>query len=335
MKSALGLGKGLGALIPSGSPDTARQFINETLITDDGVTVGVTAMIDIAKVRPNPFQPRQDFDPAALEDLTRSIREKGVIQPITVRRSGNGYELIAGERRVRASIEAGLTKIPAYILDVETDRQMLEIAIIENVQRENLNPIEVARGYHRLMEECTMTQEEVAEKVGKDRTTVTNFLRLLKLPAGIQECLRTRQITMGHARSMLAVSNPSSQLALLGYVLQNDLSVRRTEQLVKHLENGYQLPDSEPEAPPVPSRRKKNAATAAPTTTNGKSDTVTPEVAQTIHDIESRLRQVFATQVRVRTKTSSTGSIELDFFSLDELERMLDLFAIIERSQML
>lgn len=334
MKSALGLGKGLGALIPSGSVDTARQTINETLVTDDGVTVGVTAMIDIAKVRPNPFQPRQDFDPVALEDLTRSIREKGVIQPITVRRSGNGYELIAGERRVRASIEAGLTKIPAYILNVETDRQMLEIAIIENVQRENLNPIEVARGYHRLMEECTMTQEEVAEKVGKDRTTVTNFLRLLKLPAGIQECLRTRQITMGHARSMLAVSNPSSQLALLGYVLQNDLSVRRTEQLVKHLEAGHLLPESEPEAPTVAPRRRKN--TQSPVINdNGKHDTVTPEVAQTIQDIESRLRQVFATQVRVRTKTSATGTIELDFFSLDELERMLDLFAIIERSQML
>ncbi len=335
MKSALGLGKGLGALIPSGNSDiTPSSIHNETLQSDDGVTVGVTAMIDIAKVRPNPFQPRQDFDPAALEDLARSIKEKGVIQPITVRRSGAGYELIAGERRVRASIEAGLIKIPAYILDVETDRQMLEIAIIENVQRENLNPIEVARGYGRLMEECSMTQEEVAEKVGKDRTTITNFLRLLKLPSAIQECLRTRQIAMGHARSMLSVSNQSSQIALLGYVVQNELSVRRTEQLAKLLENGGSLPEAEPDVTAAVPRRKKTVKTESAVRAEAKNDAVTPEVAQTIEDIESRLRQVFATQVRVRTKSSSAGAIEFDFFTLDELERILDLFAIIERSQM-
>lgn len=334
MKSALGLGKGLGALIPSGNADDTPNMVNETLQTDDGVTVGVTAMIDIAKVRPNPFQPRQDFDPAALEDLARSIKEKGVIQPITVRRSGAGYELIAGERRVRASIEAGLIKIPAYILDVKTDRQMLEIAIIENVQRENLNPIEVARGYGRLMEECNMTQEEVAEKVGKDRTTVTNFLRLLKLPSAIQECLRTRQITMGHARSMLSVSNQSSQIDLLGYVIQNELSVRRTEQLAKLLESGGSLPESEQDAVAAAPRRKKLSKTETIARAETQNDVITPEVAQTIEDIESRLRQVFATQVRVRTKSSSAGAIEFDFFTLDELERILDLFAIIERSQM-
>jgi ParB family chromosome partitioning protein len=335
MKSALGLGKGLGALIPSVNNDAVGQAIHETLHTDDGVTVGVTAMIDIAKVRPNPFQPRQDFDPAALEDLARSIKEKGVIQPITVRRAGAGYELIAGERRVRASIEAGLTKIPAYILDVETDRQMLEIAIIENVQRENLNPIEVARGYNRLMEECSMTQEEVAEKVGKDRSTVTNFLRLLKLPAAIQECLRTKQITMGHARSMLSVSKQSSQVALLGYVLQHDVSVRRTEALAKSVEAGNPLPAAEPEAATPSAPRRKKSAKAEGTSANGKAEMVTAEVAETIGDIESRLRQVFATQVRVRTRSASSGTIELDFFTLDELERILDLLAIIERSQML
>ena len=171
----LGLGKGLGALIPKDAPSPE---VIATLPVDDGSIIGATAKIDITKVRPNRFQPRQDFDVEALAELSRSIKEKGVIQPITVRRVANGYELVAGERRVRASIEAGLTLIPAYILDVNTDADMLELALIENVQRENLNPIEVALGYQRLIEECNLMQEEVAVKVGKDRSTVTNFLRL-------------------------------------------------------------------------------------------------------------------------------------------------------------
>ncbi|HRI31439.1 MAG TPA: ParB/RepB/Spo0J family partition protein [Candidatus Kapabacteria bacterium] len=236
MKSAFPLGKGLGALIPTASLESTVS--NDTLQTDDGKSVGVTAFIDITKIRPNRFQPRLDFDPKALEDLTNSIKVRGVIQPITVRRTESGYELVSGERRVRASIEAGLTKIPAYIMDVDTDAQMLELAIIENVQRENLNPIEVSLGYQRLIEECNLTQEDVAEKIGKDRSTVANFLRLLRLPQQIQDCLRDRKISMGHARAMLAITSNDKQLYVLDTVISKDLSVRKTEQLVKDVELG-------------------------------------------------------------------------------------------------
>ncbi|MES2765900.1 MAG: ParB/RepB/Spo0J family partition protein [Bacteroidota bacterium] len=324
MKSGLGLGKGLSALI---SAPTQSQVDGRTLPTDDGSLVGVTALIDISKVRPNPFQPRQDFDPEALEDLVRSIKEKGVIQPITVRRAEFGYELIAGERRVRASIEAGLTRIPAYILDITTDADMMEIALIENVQRENLNPIEVALGYQRLIDQCNLTQEDVAEKVGKDRSTVTNFLRLLKLPREIQESLRTKKITMGHARSMLALSEEATQINVLKEVLEKELSVRSTEALVKNVELGRVSSVLKP-GESAPQRYEAHPKKFEP------SQTMSPEVASTISEIESRLRTVFSTQVRVRTKNSNAGSIEIDFYSIEELERLLDLFAIIERSGM-
>ncbi|MBK7987564.1 MAG: ParB/RepB/Spo0J family partition protein [Ignavibacteria bacterium] len=315
MKSAFALGKGLGALIPTASLESTVS--NDTLQTDDGKSVGVTAFIDITKIRPNRFQPRLDFDPKALEDLTNSIKVRGVIQPITVRRTESGYELVSGERRVRASIEAGLTKIPAYIMDVDTDAQMLELAIIENVQRENLNPIEVSLGYQRLIEECNLTQEDVAEKIGKDRSTVANFLRLLRLPQQIQDCLRDRKISMGHARAMLAITSNDKQLYVLDTVISKDLSVRKTEQLVKDVELG----------------RVKLASS----TTQAKNDNTKPvpsELKATIQDIENRLRHIFSTQVRLKAKSDSVGTIELDYYSLDELERILDLLAEIERSRM-
>jgi len=318
MKSAFALGKGLGALIPTASLE--KTVSNDTLHTDDGKSVGVTAFIDITKIRPNRFQPRLDFDPKALEDLTNSIKVRGVIQPITVRRTENGYELVSGERRVRASIEAGLTKIPAYIMDVDTDAQMLELAIIENVQRENLNPIEVSLGYQRLIEECNLTQEDVAEKIGKDRSTVANFLRLLRLPQQIQDCLRDRKISMGHARAMLAISATDKQLFVLDTVISKDLSVRKTEQLVKDVELGrIKTASSQPQSQSA----KQEAAKVLPV-----------ELQATIQDIESRLRHIFSTQVRLKAKTDSVGTIEVDYFSLDELERILDLLAEIERSRM-
>ncbi len=322
MKSALGLGKGLNALIPSGGHQANRT--HQTLNTDDGASVGITAYIDISKVRPNPFQPRQTFNPEALAELVSSIKERGVIQPITVRRMDNGYELIAGERRVRASIEAGLTKVPAYILDVESDADMLEIALIENVQRENLNPIEVALGYQRLIDECRLTQEEVAEKVGKDRTTVTNLLRLLRLPTAIQDAVRHKKITTGHARTMLALPDAPTQLAVLDEIIKNELSVRKTEVLVKDVELGRISFNSQgiTQVKARPSQQLK------------PPQNVNSEVAAMLGEIEIRLRHVFSTQVRVRTKTSSTGSIELDYYSLEELERILDLFAVIEKSDM-
>ncbi|MBK9247475.1 MAG: ParB/RepB/Spo0J family partition protein [Ignavibacteria bacterium] len=322
-KTGLGLGKGLSALIPGGNIQQSNSS-DKTLTTDDGASIGVTAFIDISKVRPNPLQPRQTFDTQALQDLANSIKEHGVIQPITVRRMGNGYELISGERRLRASMEAGLTKIPAYILDIDTDAEMLEIAIIENVQRENLNPIEVAQGYHRLIEECRLTQEDVADKVGKDRSTVTNFLRLLRLPVSIQDAVRQKNISPGHARSMLSLPDEPSQLAVLDEIIKNELSVRKTESLIKDVENGRMTVSNGAiiQSKSIPSTQQKSPLY------------VNSEVAAMLGEIEIRLRHVFATQVRVRTKTNSTGSIELDYYSLEELERILDLFAIIEKNSM-
>lgn len=315
----IGLGKGLGALIPKDAPGGEA---NPVLIEDDGNVTGATALIDVLKVRPNRFQPRQDFDIEALAELTRSIKEKGVIQPITVRRTSQGYELIAGERRVRASIEAGLAKIPAYILDINTDADMLELALIENVQRENLNPIEVALGYQRLIEECNLTQEEVAVKVGKDRTTVTNFLRLLRLSPVVQDAVRTKKVTMGHARSMLALGSNELQETVLLDIIEKELSVRATEALIKDIELGkikYGKPLHDTGVSP------KTKAVNAPNL----------EVKSTLHDIEAQLRTIFGTQVRVRTKSSSgAGTVEIDYYSIEDLERLLDLFVIIERSMM-
>lgn len=321
MKSALALGKGLSALIPSVALE--QTVSHDTLNTDDGKSIGVTAFIELAKVKPNRFQPRIDFDLKALEDLTNSIKVNGVIQPITVIRTESGYELVSGERRVRASKEAGLTKIPAYIMESVNDTRMLELAIIENVQRENLNPIEVSLGYHRLIEECGLTQEEVAEKIGKDRSTVANFLRLLRLPQQIQDSLRDRKISMGHARAMLALSDMERQIYVLETVIGKDLSVRKTESLVKDVELG---------------RIKLNGGVssngAGTKVQQNHEKKVSAEIQSTINDIESRLRHIFSTQVRLKTKSDMAGTIEVDYFSLDELERILDLLAEIERSRM-
>lgn len=318
MRAAIGLGKGLSALIPGEAPLDAQT---PALQSDDGLVIGATAMIDVAKVRPNRFQPRQDFDPEALEDLTRSIREKGVIQPITVRRTKSGYELIAGERRIRASIEAGLNHIPAYILDINTDADMLELALIENVQRENLNPIEVALGYQRLIEECNLTQEEVAEKVGKDRSTITNFLRLLRLGGEAQDALRTKKISMGHARAMLALGSSEVQLQVLQDVIDKELSVRSTETLIRDIELGK-----------IKLQAQESVAAAQPTKAT-PINAPNLEVRSTLSDIEHQLRSIFATQVRVKSKSSGAGTIEIDYYSLEDLERLLDMFVIIERSQ--
>jgi ParB/RepB/Spo0J family partition protein len=185
--------------------------------------------------------------------LKRSIKEKGVIQPITVRRSEEGYEIIAGERRVRASKELGLETVPAYILDIDSDGEMLELALIENVQRENLNPVEIALGYHRLMEECGLTQEQVSVKVGKDRSTVANFLRLLRLPDTVQKLLRYKKITVGHARSFLALNTEDLMEEVAERVMEENLSVRQTEKLIKLIEKGEQVDvDINPPAVPAP-----------------------------------------------------------------------------------
>jgi ParB family transcriptional regulator, chromosome partitioning protein len=391
-KRGLSLGKGLDALLPTGFNVNPQQ---ESLQTDDGRSVGVIAMVDVRRVRPNPMQPRQDFDPTALEDLKKSIKEKGVIQPITVRRTDDGYEIIAGERRVRASTELGLEKIPAYILDVETDAEMLELALIENVQRENLNPIEVALGYKRLMEECRLTQEEVSKKVGKDRTTITNFMRLLRLPREIQQSLRAKTLSMGHARAILALSDVEKQHEVFVRVRAQELSVRRTEEIVKKVEAGLSVDDaiaerterverslqsntvlendvatgaidlplsartsngtaagnsghSSPNRPPLSAINTEGFAipddlkadfTPVSTDGNGKFGGSSGEITEkeaTLAALETKLRHILATQVRIKMRAaagSTGGIIEIDFYSADEMERLQELFEIIEREQ--
>jgi len=314
-KSKTVLGRGLGALL-SGVPEMTPEE-RDGLPGDDGRSVGTICSIDIAKVRPNPFQPRVDFNVQALEELKHSILENGVIQPITVRRVENGFELISGERRVRASIDAGLTEVPAYILNVESDRGMLELALIENVQRENLNPIEVALGYQRLIKECTLTQEEGSKKVGKDRSTVTNFLRLLKLPQPIQVSLRNNEISMGHARALLTIPDDRERLEVWRKVRDEALSVRRTEAIVKQIAH-----------PTSNGRGKEPRGAAAPAKENGAART---QLDRMFTEISNRLQHVLGTQVRIKAGAEGDGSIAIDFYSSEDLERLLDLFAIIER----
>ena len=206
-----GLGRGLDAILPKTE----------------------TPEITISKIQTNPFQPRKEFDEDALEELASSIKELGIIQPITVRKLGfDQYQLISGERRLRASEMAGLTKIPTYIR-IANDQQMLEMALVENIQRENLNPIEVALSFKRLIDECDLTQEACSERVGKNRSTITNFLRLLKLPEEIQLGLQMQKISMGHARALINVSDKQKQLNIYHDVVANGFSVREVEQIVK------------------------------------------------------------------------------------------------------
>jgi ParB family transcriptional regulator, chromosome partitioning protein len=228
------LGRGLSALLESEESTTATAHAMPVS--------GGTSQIPIEFIEANPFQPRTHFDQQQLEDLAASIRQHGVIQPITIRRvSKDKYQLISGERRWKASQLAGLTEIPAYVR-VANDQAMLEMALIENTHREDLDAIEIAIGYQRLIEECGLTQEDLSEKVGRDRTTVTNYLRLLKLPPVIQLAIRERKITMGHARALINIENPVSQLSVFDKILDESLSVRDTENKAKEAKNSLVKP---------------------------------------------------------------------------------------------
>ena len=218
-------GRGLDAIL--GSIDVDALNGNESDVT------AAISMVPISDIEANPFQPRKDFDDTALQELSQSIREQGVITPITVRRMPDGkYQLIAGERRLRASQLAGLTELPAYIR-VATDGQMMEMALVENIQRENLNAMEIALSYNALIEECQLTHEQLSQRVGKDRSTITNYLRLLNLPAETQLALSSGQISMAHARALINVEDPERHLAILHEIVNRHLSVHQTEQLVK------------------------------------------------------------------------------------------------------
>lgn len=280
------LGRGLAALIPDTPPEEELQSAPQLKLQD----------VEVSKVHPNPFQPRETFDPVALDELKQSIAEKGVIQPISVRVAEAGYELIAGERRLRSVQDLGLERIPAYILDVQTDEEMIELSLIENIQRENLNPIDEANGYQTLLDKCSLTQEEVAKKVGKDRSTITNALRLLRLPGQIQESLIKNEISSGHARALLGFENKSEQIAAWKKTVQGRYSVRQVENLVKNQNK--------------PAKPKK------------------PQIIETdpyLLENEDKLRSVLGTQVRIKSGKDGRGTIEIEFYSDDDLGRILEL----------
>ena len=291
------LGRGLNALIPKNS--RIEVNVRDGSVSRDTGEMGIIASIDIAKIQPNPFQPRTDFDQESLAELTRSIQEKGIIQPITVRRVDGGYQLISGERRLRAVQAARLRQIPAYIIAVATDEEMLELALIENIQREYLNPMEIANAYQRLIDECHINQEDIAKRVGKDRSTVTNFIRLLKLPGKIQEGLRKEKISMGHARALISLPNERMQIRLFEKTVDNGLSVRKVEDIVR--------------------------AAQQPKKKSGTHKESTGTLAG-IQNLEAQLRQALGTKVKVRTKGQGRGEIIVEYYSLDDFDRLMDLF---------
>ncbi|MFA6455442.1 MAG: ParB/RepB/Spo0J family partition protein [Bacteroidota bacterium] len=296
-KSKSVLGKGLSALIPR-IPD--RNIPSSLPVSKDGVQFSSTLEIEIGLISPNPYQPRLDFDQRTLEELKQSIKQNGIIQPITVRRMISGtYELISGERRVRASQELGKKTIPAYIISVGSDAEMLELGLIENLQRENLNPIEVSLSFKRLIDECNLTQDQVAEKVGKERSTVTNFLRLLKLPEKIRQGVRENKISMGHARALLGVVDEKKQLKLYSKIVVDGWSVRKIEDVVKGKDE-----------------KRSSKSSSKPSGMRGDA---------AFQQIETRLRHKFGTKVCVRKNASGGGEIGIEYYSADDLERLIDL----------
>ncbi len=297
-KSKNVLGKGLGALLRTLPPEEVEPVTTrpEAIPEDDGETVGILAHVEIDRIEPNPYQPRLEFNEAALNELAESIRQNGLVQPVTVRRHNGDFQLISGERRLRACRLAGVTHIPAYIRRVDTREEMIELSLIENIQREHLNPVEIAVSYKRLMDECDYSHDMIAHKMGKDRSTVVNFIRLLKLPEQIVDSIRKNEISMGHARALVNLPSRESQLRLWRRILTDSLSVRKVEDLVRH------------DPAKTPSTRR-----------------ATPAQDENVRALEARLRAVYGTKVRVERSSRNTGTITLDFYSLDDLERILDI----------
>lgn len=305
------LGRGLDALINQQSIQEANTQINFAEIkNDDGKQNDILARVPIDSISSNPFQPRMHFDPEAFEELKKSILSNGLIQPITVRRFGNNtYQLISGERRLKACREIGHKDIPAYIIKVDSDETMLAMALIENIQRQKLNPIEIGLAYKRLMDECHLTQEEIADTVGKDRTTVANSIRLLKLPKEIQDSLIKGEISSGHARAIINLPSEAAQLGVLKKILEGNLSVRKVEELVKRY---IKDPDVH-----------KKSISAVPKNIAYKAS---------VNDIEDKLRKVFGTKVICKQKNDGSGEIVIEFYSNDELERLFELFEVIDKT---
>lgn len=289
------LGKGISALLDNIKQDWKKES-EETL--DDNIRRQHNVEILLEQIEINPFQPRADFDPESLNELAESIKVHGVIQPVTVRQiSPNRFQLITGERRLRASKMAGRKTIPAYVRTAD-DQEMLEMALIENIQREELNAVEIAINYKRLIEECHITQEQLAQRIGKDRSTVTNYLRLLKLPPDILAALKKKQLTMGHARAIITIEDPVAQLDIFKQIISKDLSVRQTEKLAKQYH-----------------QRKTRGITPA-------KNMALPLAYRKIQD---ELSSLFSTKVQVKRYKNERGEIIISFYSDDDLNRILDI----------
>lgn len=302
------LGRGLSALLS----DTPTEDKLEVDAIPGGATVGAVhaateirngiTEIALDEIEVNPFQPRSHFDAEAIEELAESIRVHGIIQPITVRRlADRQYQLISGERRFQASKRAGLTSIPVYLRSAN-DQQMLEMALIENIQRENLNAIEIALSYQRLMSECNLRQEELGDRVGKNRSTVTNYLRLLKLPPDIQIAVRDNKLSMGHARAIINVENPDEQLYIFKKAIAEELSVRKVEELVREVSQK--------------SQREGVTSTAS-----------APPASREIAQLQSKLSSYFGTRVVVKSD-GKRGDIRIPFLSVEDLNRILDILKV-------
>jgi ParB family chromosome partitioning protein len=282
------LGRGLGALIDGVEKEALERKVEPN------------SDIPLDSIDGNPFQPRTHFDDQALSELAASIKKVGIVQPLTVRESGNGrYQLIAGERRLRAARMAGLTSIPAYIRTAD-DQAMLELALVENIQREDLDAIEVAISFQRLIEEVNLTQEQLSDRVGKQRSTIANYLRLLRLPAEIQLGIRNKHIMMGHARTLVNVENPKIQMNVYYRIVDGDLSVRQTEELVRLLQT-EKIKDPDKRA-----RRKK--------------------LNEDFQQLSEHLNRIFSTKVNFRINEQGKGKIVIPFENPEEMERILGVF---------
>ncbi len=286
------LGKGLGALLEN--PDTD---ITSSGVDSGKYVAGSVAEIPVDSIEANPFQPRSEFAADGLEELAQSIREQGIIQPLTVRKMGyDNYQLISGERRLRASRMAGLKHVPSFIR-IADDQQMLEMSLVENIQRRDLNAIEVAISYQRLLEECSLTQEKLSERVGKKRSTITNYVRLLKLPPDIQIALRDGQLSMGHARALVNVDDEEMQLDILREIIENGLSVRDVENIVQNLAAEKQQPARKPRTGNKLPEKYKQAG--------------------------QRLSDKLGTKVQMKRNDKGKGNITISFDSDEHLEKLI------------
>jgi ParB family transcriptional regulator, chromosome partitioning protein len=289
------LGRGLSALI-----DDSDMKNNEK--KSSGATVNTMNEISLDSIEVNPYQPRTHFDQEALKELSESIKVQGIIQPITVRQlSPNKYQLISGERRFQASKLAGLKTIPAYVR-IANDQQMVEMALIENIQRENLNALEVALSYQRLISECNLKQEELGERVSKNRATVNNYLRLLKLPPDIQAAVRDNKITMGHARALITIENIDNQLYIFKKLIAEDLSVRKVEELVRDLARSSDK---------KPVKETKSSSTS-----------------YEIQNLQTKLSSHFGTKVQLKADKENKGEMKIPFVSAEDLNRILEILKL-------